>query len=158
MKPVAGAAIATRVIEALGLDASVFLEDYTTDEFKAHAQEEMAINADAQARATEMADRLSAAEVGTAEANLLFTESQTQNTMEDNARALTIMLDKHYQEWADIAIKSGKEGVSVPEHPSIPELLMMSKAIMDKAAELSAPQEEEQLEAPLQGQELQQPI
>ena len=158
VKPVAGAAIATRVIEALGLDASVFLEDYTTDEFKAHAQEEMAINADAQARATEMADRLSAAEVGTAEANLLFTESQTQNTMEDNARALTIMLDKHYQEWADIAIKSGKEGVSVPEHPSIPELLMMSKAIMDKAAELSAPQEEEQLEAPLQGQELQQPI
>jgi len=158
VKPVAGAAIATRVIEALGLDASVFLEDYTTDEFKAHAQEEMAINADAQARATEMADRLSAAEVGTAEANLLFTESQTQNTMEDNARALTIMLDKHYQEWADIAIKSGKEGVSVPEHPSIPELLMMSKAIMDKAAELSAPQEEEQLEAPLQEQELQQPI
>lgn len=154
VKPTAAAAIATRVIEALGLDASDFLEDYTTDEFKAKAEEQMAQSSESAAKVQAIEERKVQADVGLAEANVAFTLSQTKNTMEDNGRALTIMLDKHHQEWADITIKAGKEGVSLPENPSIEQLLMMSKEIMDRVAQMEGPQEQA---APTEQQVFEQP-
>lgn len=154
VKPTAAAAIATRVIEALGLDASDFLEDYTTDEFKAKAEEQMAQSSESAAKVQEIEERRVQADIGLAEANVAFTLSQTKNTMEDNARSLTIMLDKHHQEWADLTIKAGKEGVTLPEKPTIEELLLMSKGIMEASSEMEAPQEEE---APAEEQGFEQP-
>lgn len=154
VKPTAAAAIATRVIEALGLDASDFLEDYTTDEFKAKAEEQMAQSSESAAKVQAIEERKVQADVGLAEANVAFTLSQTKNTMEDNGRALTIMLDKHHQEWADITIKAGKEGISLPENPSIEQLLMMSKEIMDRVAQMEGPQEQA---APTEQQVFEQP-
>lgn len=154
VKPTAAAAIATRVIEALGLDASDFLEDYTTDEFKAKAEEQMTQSSESAAKVQAIEERKVQADIGLAEANVAFTLSQTKNTMEDNGRALTIMLDKHHQEWADITIKAGKEGVSLPENPSIEQLLMMSKEIMDRVAQMEGPQEQA---APTEQQSFEQP-
>jgi len=75
------------------------------------------------------------ADINLAEANVEFTSSQTRNTSEDNARSLAIMLDKHHQEWADLAIKAAKEGIQPPVKPSIEELVQLAKSLMSVANE-----------------------
>ena len=55
---------------------------------------------------------------------------QTKNTEDDNAKQLAVAIDKHYQEWADLAIKATKEGTQLPEHPNYAQITMMAKQIL----------------------------
>ena len=52
------------------------------------------------------------------------------NTQDDNAKQLAVSIDKHFQEWADLAIKATKEGAQIPEHPNYAQIIMMARQIL----------------------------
>jgi hypothetical protein len=139
IKPEAPAVLATKLIEAMGLDSNDFLEDYTADEFKEKAAKNVEEQSKKSMESQELEMRKVNADIDLAEANVDFTKSQSRNTSEDNARSLAIMLDKHHQEWADLAIKAAKEGIQPPVKPSIEELVELAKTLMNAAAEQEPP-------------------
>ena len=135
IKPEAGAVLATKLIEAMGLDSNDFLEDYTTDEFKekaAKAVEEQTMEAQ---KTKALEDRKMEAEAALAEANVEFTGAQTKNTGDDNAKQLAVSIDKHFQEWADLGIKAVKEGAELPPRPDFSQILQMAQGILNPQPE-----------------------
>ena len=130
IKPTAPAVLATKLIEAMGIDSNDFLEDYTQEEFKQKAAQAIEQQSkDAQANQA-IEQRKKEADAALAEANVGYTHAQAKNTMDDNARQLAVSIDKHFQEWADIAIKATKEGATLPEHPSYDQVLMLARQII----------------------------
>ncbi len=137
IKPEAGAVLATKLIEAMGLDSNDFLEDYTTDEFKEKAAKAVEEQTKEAQKSKAIEDRKMEAEAALAEANVLFTGSQTKNTQDDNAKQLAVSIDKHFQEWAELGIKAVKEEAELPPRPDFNQILEMARNIL-------TPQEEAQ--------------
>ena len=130
IKPEAPAVLATKLIEAMNLDSNDFLEDYTTDEFKQKAAEQIQKQSEDAEQAKQLEQKKAMADSALAEANVGFTNAQTKNTQDDNAKQLAVSIDKHFQEWADLAIKATKEGAQIPEHPNYAQIITMAKQIL----------------------------
>jgi hypothetical protein len=131
IKPEAPAVLATKLIEAMNIDSNDFLEDYTTDEFKQKAQKVIQKQTQAKEIEKEANQKKMLAEAALSEANVMYTQAQAKNTMDDNARQLAVSIDKHFQEWADVAIKATKEGAEIPPHPSYDQILMLARNIIN---------------------------
>ena len=131
IKPEAPAVLATKLIEALGLDSNDYLEDYTTDEFKEKAAQALEEQSQQNQKKQELEDRKMAADAALAEANVEYTGAQTKNTFDDNAKQLAVSIDKHFQEWADLQIKSVKEGAELPPRPDYTQILMMAQQLLN---------------------------
>ena len=131
IKQHAPAVLATKLIEAMGLDSNDFLEDYTTNEFKERAAKAVEEQTQEQQKRKAIEDRKMAADAALAEANVQFTGAQTKNTYDDNAKQLAVSIDKHFQEWADLQIKSVKEGAELPPRPNYQEILMMAQQLLN---------------------------
>ena len=131
IKPEAPAVLATKLIEALGLDSNDYLEDYTTDEFKDKAAQALEEQSQQNQKKQELEDRKMAADAALAEANVAYTGAQTKNTFDDNAKQLAVSIDKHFQEWADLQIKSVKEGAELPPRPDYTQILMMAQQLLN---------------------------
>ena len=131
IKPEAPAVLATKLIEAMNLDSNDFLEDYTTDEFKQKAAQ--AIQKQSQDKAIEMnaAKEKLMADLELSKANINYTNAQSKNTIDDNAKQLAVSIDKHFQEWADLAIKATKEGAELPPHPNYADIIMMARELLN---------------------------
>jgi len=130
IKREAPAVLATKLIEAMNLDSNDFLEDYTTDEFKQKAMQAVEQQSKMAQMTKEIEQQKAQADVQLSQANVAYTTAQARNTMEDNARALAVSIDKHFQEWADLTIKATKEGAQMPPHPGFDEILQMAQGIM----------------------------
>jgi hypothetical protein len=131
IKPEAPAVLATKLIEAMNIDSNDFLEDYTTDEFKQKAQKVIQKQTQAKEIEKEANQKKMLAEAALSEANVMYTQAQAKNTIDDNARQLAVSIDKHFQEWADVAIKATKEGAEIPPHPSYDQILMLARNIIN---------------------------
>ncbi|MCH9733907.1 MAG: hypothetical protein K0U78_05055 [Actinomycetia bacterium] len=131
VKTDAPAVLATKLLESMGLDSNDFLEDYTTDEFKQRAQKAIEEQTKKQEEKQALEDKKVAADVALAEANVQFTNAQTKNTNDDNSKQLAVSIDKHFQEWADLQIKSVKEGAELPPRPQFDEILQMAQQILN---------------------------
>jgi len=130
IKPTAPAVLATKLIEAMGIDSNDFLEDYTQEDFVQKAAQVLDKQSKDAQLDKEIEQRKKIADASLAEANVGYTNAQAKNTMDDNARQLAVSIDKHFQEWADIAIKATKEGATLPEHPSYDQVLMLARQII----------------------------
>jgi hypothetical protein len=130
IKPEAPAVLATKLIEAIGLDSNDFLEDYTTEEFKQKAAEALKSQSDMNNAKMQLEQQTAQANLGLAQANVAYTEAQAKNTMDDNARQMAVAIDKHFQEWADLSIKAAKEGTQPPQAPDFQQIVSMAAAIM----------------------------
>jgi len=130
IRPEAPAHLATKLIEAMGIDSNDYLEDYTTDEFKQKAQQAIQGQSQAAEAERQAKQRKVEADVALAEANVMYTGAQTKNTFDDNAKQLAVSIDKHFQEWADLQIKSVKEGAELPPHPDYGEILKMARQLL----------------------------
>ncbi len=135
IKPEAGAVLATQLLETMGLNASDFLEDYTTEEFKEKAAKAIEEQTQEQQKSKALEDRKMEADAALAEANVAFTGAQTKNTSDDNAKQLAVSIDKHFQEWADLQIKSVKEGAELPPRPDYQQILMMAKQLLSNGGQ-----------------------
>ena len=132
IKPEAPATLATQLVEAMGLDSNDFFVDYTTDEFKEKAAQVMQRQNEQAQQAKQMELAKAQADIGLQEANVMYTQAQARNTADDNARQMAVAIDKHFQEWADLNIKSVKEGAQLDEHPSFDSILGIVKQIMSQ--------------------------
>ena len=130
VKPEAPAILATKLIEAMNLDSNDFLEDYTTDEFKQKAAQTIQKQSQDAEQKLQIEQKKAMADSALAEANVSYTQAQTKNTEDDNAKQLAVAIDKHYQEWADLTIKATKEGAPIAEHPNYAQIIMMAKQIL----------------------------
>jgi hypothetical protein len=130
VKPEAPAVLATKLIEAMGIDSNDFLEDYTTSQFKEKAQQAIQSQTEMQQAEAQTKQRREAADADLAEANVGYTRAQAKNTMDDNARQLAVSIDRHFQEWAELTVKATKEGAELPEHPSYDQILMLARQII----------------------------
>jgi DUF1680 family protein len=139
IKPEAAAVLATQLIESMQMDSNDYLEDYMTDEFKQKAAEEMQKNSEVQNQAEQLKNRKLEADASLAEANVAYTDAQSKNTMDDNSKQLAVSIDKHFQEWADLAIKATKEGAELPPHPDYSNIIMMARELLNPSP---APQEQ----------------
>ena len=133
VKPDAPAVLATQLIESLGLDSNDFLEDYTTDEFKQRAEEALKKQSEERQKKEQIEDMKMQAEAMLAQANVAFTQAQTKNTADDNAKQLAVSIDKHFQEWADLQIKAVKEGAELPPRPEYTQILMMAQQLLTQS-------------------------
>ena len=131
VKPEAPTILATRIVEALGLDGNDFLEDYTTDEFKEKAAKAVEEQTQEQMKTKALEDRKMEADAALAEANVAFTGAQTKNTGDDNAKQLAVSIDKHFQEWAELGIKAVKEGAELPPRPDYSQIIQMAKQLLN---------------------------
>ena len=130
VRPEAPASLATQLVEAMGMDSNDFFVDYTEDEFKEKAAQEIQKQNQQAQQAKEMELAKAQADIGLQQANVSYTQAQARNTMDDNARQMAVAIDKHFQEWADLNIKSVKEGAQLDEHPQFETILEMVKNIM----------------------------
>jgi len=130
IKPEAPAVLATKLIEAMNIDSNDFLEDYTTDEFKQKAQQVIQQQTQAKEIEKQANQKKMLAEAALSEANVMYTQAQAKNTIDDNARQLAVSIDRHFQEWAELTVKSVKEGAEIPPHPSYEQILMLARNII----------------------------
>ena len=130
IKPEAPAVLATKLLEAMNLDSNDFLEDYTTDEFKQKAAQQIEKQSQDAEQAKQIEQKKAMADSALAEANVGFTHAQTKNTQDDNSKQLAVSIDRHFQEWADLTIKATKEGAQLPKHPDYAQIIMMAKQIL----------------------------
>jgi len=130
IKPEAGAVLATKVIEAIGLDSNDYLVDYTTPEFRQQAEQAIESQQQAKQMEQQVLQANAQAELQLAQANVVYTEAQARNTSEDNSRQMAVAIDKHFQQWAELSIKAAKEGVAPPPKPSFEEILSMAQQAM----------------------------
>jgi len=130
IKPTAPAVLATKLIEAMGIDSNDFLEDYTQEDFVQKAAQVLDQQSKDAQLDKQIEQRKKVAEAALSEANVTYTNAQAKNTMDDNARQLAVSIDKHFQEWADMTIKATKEGATLPEHPSYDQVLMLARQII----------------------------
>ncbi|MBC6414683.1 MAG: hypothetical protein GDA45_07390 [Chromatiales bacterium] len=141
IKPDAPAMLATMLLESMGLDSNDFLEDYTTDEFKQRAQQASQEQSQRAQMEQELMNRKAQADAALAEANVAYTAAQTKNVNDDNAKQLAVSIDKHFQEWADLQIKSVKEGAELPPRPDYQTILMMANQLLQTTQQAPAPQQ-----------------
>lgn len=132
VKPEAPAVLATKIIESMGIDSSDFLEDYTTDEFKEKAQKAVASQTETTKLKSQLENDKAQAELGLAQANIAYTNTQSANAMQDNTKQLAVAIDKHYQEWASVSINAHKEGIEVPPHPTYAEIIQLAASLIQQ--------------------------
>lgn len=130
VKPEAPAVLATKLIEAMDLDSNDFLEDYTSDDFKEKAAQTIQQQSQSAQATMQATQRKAEADVALAEANVRYTNAQTKNTFDDNSKQLAVAIDRHFQEWSNLAIKATKEGTQLPPHPDYQSILMMARNLL----------------------------
>jgi len=144
IKPEAPALLATKLIESMNLDSNDFLEDYTTEEFKEKAMQAIEQQSQMAQAEQQIKQRRAEADTALAEANVGYTNAQAKNTMDDNARQLAVSIDRHFQEWADLAVKATKEGAELPPHPSFDQIVGLARQIIMPQQQQSQPAPQEQ--------------
>jgi len=126
INPQAAIRIACKTLEAMDLDPLDYLVDYTSDEFKAQAEQ----SRQGEVAANEKKQKLAEAEVmlnmAQKQATLDLTNIQAKNAMQDNAKQMMVALDKSQQEWAKLWIAAAKEGVELPPHTPPEQLLAVA--------------------------------
>ena len=131
VKTDAPAILATQLLESMGLDSNDYLEDYTTDEFKQKAEEAIKAQSERQQQQEQQELQKQQLEMALAQANVSYTQAQTKNVSDDNSKQLAVSIDKSFQEWADLSIKSVKEGAELPPRPSYDQVIAMARQILE---------------------------
>ena len=120
--PTAPASIAYKTIEALGEDPLDYLVDYTSEEYKQSSMEAKKKQMAQAEKAKQIADQTQQAKLALDQANVDYTNVQSQNAIQDNLKQLVVALDKSYQEWAKLSVSAQKEGLEVPQQPNVQEM------------------------------------
>ena len=153
VNPTAPATIAFKTIEALGEDPLDYIVDYTSEEYKKSAMEGKQQEAKAAEMKKAMEEQTIQTKMALDQANVDYTNVQSQNAIQDNLKQLVVALDKSYQEWAKLSISAGKEGQVVPEQPDVQEMYETAQNLIQqtmtqpqgngKPKEEEGPQQEE---------------
>ena len=129
--------LAQETLVAMGLDPSKYLKDWESEEYQEELTAAAEQQAEEQQRQLENQIRKEETEAQLAEANVRFTQVQSDNALQDNIKQLAVALDKSHQEWAKLAIDAAKEGLALPPRPDFNELFQ--EAMQDIVGTVSPP-------------------
>ena len=132
VNPTAPATIAFKTIEALGEDPLDYIVDYTSEEYKKSAMEGKQQEAKAAEMKKAMEEQTIQTKMALDQANVDYTNVQSQNAIQDNLKQLVVALDKSYQEWAKLSISAGKEGQPEPEQPNVQEMYATAQDLIQQ--------------------------
>lgn len=132
LRPDAYAVIANQLLTSLDLEPSDYLKDHTTPEFMQSTQQALEKKKQEAEEAKKVAKAKVQSEVDQAAANVRYTDVQSNNAYQDNARQLAIAIDTHMQKWADLSLKAQKEGAQPPEKMPFGDLMALSKQVLDE--------------------------
>lgn len=132
VNPTAPATIAFKTIEALGEDPLDYIVDYTSEEYKKSAMEGKQQEAKAAEMKKAMEEQTIQTKMALDQANVDYTNVQSQNAIQDNLKQLVVALDKSYQEWAKLSISAEKEGQVVPEQPDVQEMYATAQDLIQQ--------------------------
>ncbi len=150
INPMAPAIIAAKTIEALGEDPLDYIVDYTSDEYKKSAMEGKKQEAKVNEIKKAMEEATMKTKMALDQANVDYTNVQSQNAIQDNLKQLVVALDKSYQEWAKLELAAAKDGQPTPKQPPVQEMYGMAQQLIQQT--MTQPQsngkkEEEQASA-----------
>jgi hypothetical protein len=128
--PVAPATIAFKTIEALGEDPLDYIVDYTSEEYKGSAMEGKKQQQQAAEKKKALEEQNLMVKMALDQANVDYTNVQSQNAIQDNLKQLVVALDKSYQEWSKLTIQATKEGQPVPEQPDVQEMYQTAQSLI----------------------------
>jgi hypothetical protein len=131
VKVEAPAVLASKLLEAMSLDSSDYLVDYNSPEFKERAAEILKQQSEEAQKTKEFADQKTQADLGLAMANIDYTNAQSMNTKQDNAKQLAVAIDRHFQEWAKLTMDAQKDGVEMPPHPDYQQIMMLARQVIN---------------------------
>jgi hypothetical protein len=131
LKPDAYAIIANQLLNSLDLEPSDYLKDHTTPEFMQSTAQALQEQKQEKEQAKKVAEQKIQSEIEQAKANVRYTDTQSDNARQDNARQLAIAIDTHFQKWADLAMKAEKDESTIPQKPAFNELIEMAKEVLD---------------------------
>jgi hypothetical protein len=141
VNPQAAVRIACKTLEAMDLDPLDYLVDYTAADFKEKAEQSRQGEIAANEKKQKLEEQKIQIDLTQRQATLDLTNIQSKNAMQDNAKQLMVSMDKSQQEWAKLYIAAAKEGVELPPHKSIDELLGIAQAVIKAdISDASAPQ------------------
>jgi len=130
VNPAAAVNIACKTLEAMDLDPLDYMVDYTAADFKDKAEKSRQEEEAAQEKRRKLEEQLKVLDLEQKQATLDLTNIQAKNAMQDNAKQLMVALDRSQQEWAKLYVSAAKEGVELPPHKGIEELLGIAKAVI----------------------------
>jgi hypothetical protein len=145
VNPEAAARIACKSLEAMDLDPLDYLVDYTDPKFKEQAEASRTKEMGDLEKQKKLQEQNIMLDLTQKQATIDLTNTQKYNAMQDNTKQLMVALDTSYQKWADIYIKAAKEGIELPPHPDVSQLLALAKStigsdMMPKEAPAEQPQ------------------
>ena len=129
--------LAADAMVAMGMDPTQYLKDWESPEYLQEMQQAMEQQQQEAQRAQEAELREQETKAQLAEANVRYTQVQSDNALQDNIKQLAVALDKSHQEWAKLAIDAAKEGLSLPPRPDFNGLF--AQAMQDIQATISPP-------------------
>ena len=138
VKPEAMPMLVSKIMSTLEENPGDYIYDPEDPEEKMKIEEATKKMEEKKTQAEERESRKADSEIGLAEANVAFTQEQAKNSGDDNLRQFVVALDKSDQEWAEIQIKAGKEGVQIPPRRPAQELVAMAREVMGVAPEAPA--------------------
>jgi hypothetical protein len=109
--------LAADAMIAMGMDPTQYLKDWESPEYLEEMQADMEAQQAEQQRQQEAQLREQETKAQLAEANVRFTQVQSDNALQDNIKQLAVALDKSHQEWAKLAIDAAKDGLALPPRP-----------------------------------------
>jgi len=130
IKPDAFATIAHQLLTSMDLSPSDYLKDHQSEEFLKAAQESMEKQGKEAEELKKIAKEKEQTEIEQNKANVRYTNVQSDNSLQDNARQLAIAIDTHFQKWADMKAKAEKDGITLQETPGFDQIVEMSKQIL----------------------------
>lgn len=132
INPVAPATVAFKTIEALGEDPLDYIVDYTSEEYKASAMAGKQQQQEAAQKKKALEEKTLMTKMALDQANVDYTNVQSQNAIQDNLKQLVVALDKSYQEWSKLSIQAAKEGQPQPEQPNVQEMYETAQALIQR--------------------------
>ena len=156
VNPLAPAIIASKTIEALGEDPLDYIVDYTSEEYKKSAMDGKQKESKANEIKKAMEEQSVKTKMALDQANVDYTNVQSQNAIQDNLKQLVVALDKSYQEWAKLEISAAKEGTTPAEQPNVQEMYALAQELISKT--MTQPRSNGKQEQPQQGQPLQEEL
>ena len=109
--------LASEALLAMGMDPSKFLKDWESPEYLEEMQKDMEAQQKEMQRQQEAQLREQETKAQLAEANVRYTQVQSDNALQDNIKQLAVALDTSHQEWAKLAIDAAKDGMALPPRP-----------------------------------------
>lgn len=131
INPAAAVNIACKAIESMDEDPLDYLVDYTDPKFLEGVQADKENNQKAAEKQKAMEEEAKQIDLQQRRATLDLTRIQAKNSISDNVKQMAVALDKSVQERLKIYVSAAKEGVELPEMPSIESLMKIAREFVE---------------------------